>query len=96
MLTRSRVVDDDFNDVEEGTPGELILRGPMVTQGYFDNPKATSAAFQDGWFLSGDIGQLRDGKFYIVDRKKVHKLSHIHLRLFLPLPGRLLILHRSF
>jgi acyl-CoA synthetase (AMP-forming)/AMP-acid ligase II len=65
-----RVVDDDFNDVQPGTPGEIIVRGPFVTNGYFDNEEATRATFHDGWFCTGDIGVERSGKFYIVDRKK--------------------------
>ncbi|KAI4594706.1 hypothetical protein KJ359_007509 [Pestalotiopsis sp. 9143b] len=65
-----RVVDEDFNDVEPGNEGELVLRSPVVTNGYFNNPEATKAAFHDGWFLTGDIGVLRGGKFFVVDRKK--------------------------
>ena len=65
-----RMVDDDYNDVEPGQPGEMILRSPLVTKGYYNNPQATKEAFHDGWFLTGDIGVMRDGKFYIVDRKK--------------------------
>ncbi|KIW67053.1 hypothetical protein PV04_06330 [Phialophora macrospora] len=65
-----RMVDDNFNDVEPGQEGELLVRSPLVTQGYFNNPRATKEAFHDGWFCTGDIGVLRNGKFYIVDRKK--------------------------
>ncbi|EEH49929.1 uncharacterized protein PADG_06008 [Paracoccidioides brasiliensis Pb18] len=65
-----RMVDDDFNDVETGQPGELLVRAPMVTQGYYNNPQATKDAFHDGWFCTGDIGVVRNGKFYVVDRKK--------------------------
>ncbi|KAK7890590.1 hypothetical protein LTR67_007798 [Exophiala xenobiotica] len=65
-----RMVDDNYNDVEPGQEGELLVRSPLVTQGYFNNPQATKDAFHDGWFCTGDIGVLRDGKFYIVDRKK--------------------------
>lgn len=65
------MVDEDFNDVEPGQEGELLVRSPLVTQGYFNNPEATKAAFHDGWFCTGDIAVLRNGKFYIVDRKKV-------------------------
>ncbi|PGG95519.1 hypothetical protein AJ79_10014 [Helicocarpus griseus UAMH5409] len=65
-----RMVDDDYNDVETGQPGELLVRAPMVTQGYYNNPQATKDAFHDGWFCTGDIGVIRDGKFYVVDRKK--------------------------
>lgn len=66
-----RMVDDDFNDVEPGHEGELLVRSPLVTQGYFNNPQATKDAFHGDWFCTGDIGILRNGKFYIVDRKKV-------------------------
>ncbi|KAK8121134.1 4-coumarate-CoA ligase 2a [Apiospora kogelbergensis] len=65
-----RLVDDDFRDVEPGREGELVLKGPVVTRGYYNNPAATRDAFRDGWFLSGDIGVMRNGKFYVVDRKK--------------------------
>ena len=67
-----RMVDENFRDVDPDTEeGELIVRSPLVTNGYFNNPQATRDAFHDGWFCSGDIGVRRNGKFYIVDRKKV-------------------------
>lgn len=65
-----RMVDDNYNDVEPGQQGEMLLRSPLVTKGYYNNPQATKEAFHDGWFCTGDIGVMRDGKFYIVDRKK--------------------------
>lgn len=65
-----RLVDDAYNDVASGQPGEIIVRGPFVTNGYYDNPEATKATFHDGWFLTGDIAIETGGKFYIVDRKK--------------------------
>jgi len=68
--TEVRIVDEKDNDVSPGTPGELILRGPIVTQGYFRNEKATKGAFRNGWFATGDIAVVRDGKFYVVDRIK--------------------------
>lgn len=68
-----RVVDDDGKDVEDPDKeeGELLIRSPLVTRGYFRNEKATADAFKDGWFCSGDVGIRRNGKFYVVDRKKV-------------------------
>ena len=67
-----RMVDENMEDVDSATQeGELIVKSPLVTNGYFNNPKATEEAFHDGWFCSGDIGVLRNGFFYIVDRKKV-------------------------
>jgi acyl-CoA synthetase (AMP-forming)/AMP-acid ligase II len=62
---------------EQGAPlppgerGEVVLRGPKVFKGYWRDPEATKAAFEGGWFHTGDIG-LRDddGYLYIVDRLK--------------------------
>jgi acyl-CoA synthetase (AMP-forming)/AMP-acid ligase II len=66
-----RFVDENDNDVEPGTPGEILVRGPIVTQGYHNNPAATKASFRNGWFATGDLAIEKDGKFYIVDRLKV-------------------------
>lgn len=66
----ARIVDDDGRDVEPGAAGELWVRGPVVTKGYWRNEKADADSFVDGWFCTGDIGLFRDGKFYVVDRKK--------------------------
>jgi fatty-acyl-CoA synthase len=54
------------------TRGEICVRGPNVTPGYWNNPEATRAAFDDaGWFHSGDIAHRdKDGFYYIVDRLK--------------------------
>ncbi|KIY02854.1 uncharacterized protein Z520_01319 [Fonsecaea multimorphosa CBS 102226] len=69
--TMFRLVDDDGNDVPEGQPGELWVKGPMVTKGYYRNPEATKAAFVDGWYCTGDILQQRsNGLWYVTDRKK--------------------------
>ncbi|KAF2497044.1 4-coumarate-CoA ligase [Lophium mytilinum] len=65
-----RIVDEGWHDVDAGQPGEVIVRGPLVTQGYYDNPAATQETFHDDWFCTGDIAVDRGGKFYIVDRKK--------------------------
>ncbi len=54
-----------------GEPGELVMRGPQFTRGYWKDPDATAAVLRDGWYWSGDIA-TRDGEgFYrIVDRRK--------------------------
>lgn len=74
--TAMRIVDDEDMDVEEGKPGELLMKGPMVTNGYWRNAQATKDSFtSDGWFRTGDIGERRNEKFYVVDRKKVSALD---------------------
>ena len=71
-------VDMDVVAVEEpsrilppGDIGELRIRGPNVTAGYWQRADENTVAFRDGWFLTGDIGAMSaDGVFSIVDRKK--------------------------
>ncbi|KAK2739445.1 hypothetical protein FQN57_006574 [Myotisia sp. PD_48] len=69
-----RLVDDDGNNISAyDVRGEICVRGPTVTPGYYENPKANAESFdKDGFFKTGDIGYC-DGKtkkWYIVDRKK--------------------------
>lgn len=76
--SRLRIVNDDLEDVVDGQEGEFLIKGPIVTQGYYNNPEATAASFTpDGWLRTGDIGLRRDGLFYIVDRKKVRPRDSI-------------------
>jgi long-chain acyl-CoA synthetase len=64
-------LDDNRRVLEAGATGEIRIKGPNVTRGYFNAPADSAAAFVDGWFLTGDIGYMdQDGYFYIVDRKK--------------------------
>jgi acyl-CoA synthetase (AMP-forming)/AMP-acid ligase II len=69
-----RLVDDDGHDISQyGVRGELCIRGPTVTPGYFGNAKANAESFDsDGFFKTGDIGfcDKATRKWYIVDRKK--------------------------
>ena len=59
------------NDVKQGEPGEILIKGPSVMQGYWNNPEETAIQLKDGWLSTGDIAQMdEDGYFYIVDRKK--------------------------
>ncbi|PLR78766.1 o-succinylbenzoate--CoA ligase [Bacillus sp. V3-13] len=66
-----RVVDHNGADVPPGEVGEIVLRGPKVTKGYWKNEEATKNAIKNGWFHTGDMGRLdEDGYLYILDRKK--------------------------
>ncbi len=69
--TQARVVDDDGNDLPDGTAGELVVKIPTMMKGYFKDPEQTAAAFRDGWFLTGDlVYRTPEGCFYFVARKK--------------------------
>lgn len=69
-----RLIDDDGNNISAyDVRGEMCLRGPTIISGYFENPAANAASFDEGgWFKTGDIGYCdsKTKKWYIVDRKK--------------------------
>ncbi|KAH7406663.1 hypothetical protein DE146DRAFT_648053 [Phaeosphaeria sp. MPI-PUGE-AT-0046c] len=65
------LLDDDGNEVADGQPGELYVRGPNICLGYWRNPDATKESISpDGWLKSGDVAIVKNGWFWIVDRKK--------------------------
>ncbi|MCC6870073.1 MAG: AMP-binding protein [Burkholderiales bacterium] len=67
----ARIGDEHGTTLPDGEPGEILIRGPQVTPGYFHNPVATAAAFFDGWLRTGDIGRRdADGYFYVTGRMK--------------------------
>src|SRR5207237_2928997 len=69
-----------------GAGGELWLRGPWVTPGYFRRPEETAEAFVDGWFRTGDIGTIGDdGYLRITGRLK----EVVHVAGFSVFPGEL-------
>ncbi|MGC9541559.1 acyl-CoA synthetase [Streptomyces sp. UG1] len=71
LFVDARVVDEQGEDVPDGTSGEIVYRSPQLCEGYWDKPEETAEAFRDGWFRSGDLA-VRDahGYFTIVDRVK--------------------------
>jgi long-chain acyl-CoA synthetase len=70
--TNMRIVDEEGNVLGTNQAGEIQIKGPQVMKGYYNKPKETSDAISsDGWFSSGDIGEMMDDSFFrIVDRKK--------------------------
>lgn len=71
MTQQTRIVDDEGRDVAPGEQGELLVAGPSVASGYWEQPELTAKAFVNGWFHTGDAAmQDEEGYFYIVDRKK--------------------------
>ncbi len=67
----TRVVDDRMRDVEPGEIGEIVHRSPHLMLGYFHDDERTRAAFEGGWFHSGDLATIdAEGYIYVVDRKK--------------------------
>jgi len=69
----SKIVDSETGEREMpmGEPGELILRGPQLMDGYYNRPDETALTIRDGWLYTGDIATVdADGYYSIVDRKK--------------------------
>ena len=65
-----RIVDDAFNQLPERHVGAIVVKGPSVMRGYFEEPAATSAAFHEGWLLTGDVGYMAGGELYVCGRTK--------------------------
>ncbi len=71
--TDVRIVDLEtaIRDLPVGEAGELLVRGPQVMRGYWNQPEETAATLRDGWLHTGDIAKMdEDGYLYIVERKK--------------------------
>ena len=70
-----KVVDDYDRDVPAGSPGEIVVRGPLVFQGYYDQPDVTAYTFRGGWHHTGDVGRFdAEGYLYYVKRKPEKEL----------------------
>ena len=71
LNVETRVVDDAMQDVVPGEVGEIVHRSPHLMLGYFHDDERTRAAFEGGWFHSGDLGTIdAEGYITVVDRKK--------------------------
>lgn len=70
-LVAMRIVDAEGRDVPNGENGELLIRQPSITTGYWNKPELTAQAIQNGWYRTGDIcSRDADGLYYIVDRAR--------------------------
>ena len=75
FYVQTRLCDERGREAGAGERGELWLRGPMVTPGYWRNPEATAAAFTEGWFRTGDV-LVRDEEDYLF---VVDRLKHLYI-----------------
>jgi fatty-acyl-CoA synthase len=68
--TSLKIMDDAGREVPPGDTGEIVVQGPTVFKGYWNNPQATETVLRDGWFHTGDLGR-RDGEgfIYVAGRK---------------------------
>lgn len=74
-LCRVKLVDDYENEVPAGTPGEILVQGPVVFQGYFGQPDVTEHTFRGGWHHTGDVGRFDEhGTLFYVKRKPEKEL----------------------
>jgi acyl-CoA synthetase (AMP-forming)/AMP-acid ligase II len=74
-LCRIKLVDEYDREVPVGTPGEILVRGPVIFQGYFGQPEVNEYTFRGGWHHTGDVGRFdADGWLYYVKRKPEKEL----------------------
>lgn len=68
-LSEVQIRDAEGRDLPLGEAGEIVVRGPMLMSGYWNDPEATARTMQDGWLRTGDVGSLdADGRLTILDR----------------------------
>jgi malonyl-CoA/methylmalonyl-CoA synthetase len=69
---QARIVNPEtLQDVQSGETGEIWLKGPAITPGYWQKPEETARTFVDGWFRTGDLGRIdEEGYYYLTDRLK--------------------------
>jgi long-chain acyl-CoA synthetase len=70
--TQAKIMDLETGQREcaPGEIGELVVRGPQIMRGYWNNPELTAAVLRDSWFYTRDLARMdEDGFFYVIDRK---------------------------
>ena len=66
-----KILDDDDRELPDGEIGNVCIRGPMVTPGYWADPAATAETIRPGgWLRTGDFGHMRDGLLFLASRRK--------------------------
>jgi acyl-CoA synthetase (AMP-forming)/AMP-acid ligase II len=71
-----RIIDEHGSPTETGCVGEIEIRGEAVTDGYYNDPDATAAAFRNGWLRTGDLGFTHDDHLYVMGRSKEMIIVH--------------------
>jgi acyl-CoA synthetase (AMP-forming)/AMP-acid ligase II len=70
-LIEFRILDSDGNEAPEGEAGELVIRSPAITSGYWKQPESTAKVLNNGWYRTGDVARRNaEGLYFIVDRLK--------------------------
>jgi fatty-acyl-CoA synthase len=71
IFTEHKIIDADGNELPSNCEGQILIRGPAVMLGYWNNPQATAETLRDGWLYTGDIGTIdENGLITFVDRLK--------------------------
>ena len=73
MLADVRTVDDDGNPVLQDTPGEIVVKGPLVFKGYWNLPEDNAHTFRNGWHHTGDLGRFDENGFLFYAGRKPEK-----------------------
>jgi long-chain acyl-CoA synthetase len=69
--TKIKIADDDGKEMPVGEQGEILISGPMLMEGYWNDPDETARVLKDGWLHTGDVGYMdEDGFIFITERKK--------------------------
>ena len=65
-----KIINEKGERLEDGMVGEILVKGPMVSKGYYNQPEETKKGFRNGYWVSGDLGYKKKKEIYIVGRKK--------------------------